>query len=374
MKSSAILLMAGSGTRSLLPINKTLYKINDIPLFMYSLNKLYEVSFDEYILVTNELDYDQVKTYLETTPYDVKIILGGATRCESVRKALKHVTTDVALIHDAARPLVCTCDIKTMKESFNNYKLGTMYHNVTDTVRLVEDKISLVNREKLYAVTTPQYFSKDLFDEILTNDLLITDEISLFENKYEINFIKETSNNLKLTNANDVDYIEYQLSNKYKYHIGTSLDYHPFSNHDKLILGGVVFDDYPILDGHSDADVVYHVVAESLLGASNLGDLGTLFPDNDPKYKGIASSILLEYVVDLLNQRNILIENIDVMVYLIKPSLKNYKKQMASNIKNITKAFNVCVKAATLNKRGLISLEEGIGAEAISLIKIPHNK
>ena len=374
MKSSAILLMAGSGTRSLLPINKTLYKINDIPLFMYSLNKLYEVSFDEYILVTNELDYDQVKTYLETTPYDVKIILGGDTRCESVRKALKHVTTDVALIHDAARPLVCTCDIKTMKESFNNYKLGTMYHNVTDTVRLVEDKISLVNREKLYAVTTPQYFSKDLFDEILTNDLLITDEISLFENKYEINFIKETSNNLKLTNANDVDYIEYQLSNKYKYHIGTSLDYHPFSNHDKLILGGVIFDDYPILDGHSDADVVYHVVAESLLGASNLGDLGTLFPDNDPKYKGIASSILLEYVVDLLNQRNILIENIDVMVYLIKPSLKNYKKQMASNIKNITKAFNVCVKAATLNKRGLISLEEGIGAEAISLIKIPHNK
>jgi 2-C-methyl-D-erythritol 4-phosphate cytidylyltransferase/2-C-methyl-D-erythritol 2,4-cyclodiphosphate synthase len=374
MKSSAILLMAGSGTRSLLPINKTLYKINDIPLFMYSLNKLYEVSFDEYILVTNELDYDQVKTYLETTPYDVKIILGGATRCESVRKALKHVTTDVALIHDAARPLISTCDIKTMKESFNNYKLGTMYHNVTDTVRLVEDKISLVNREKLYAVTTPQYFSNDLFDEILTNDLLITDEISLFENKYEINFIKETSNNLKLTNANDVDYIEYQLSNKYKYHIGTSLDYHPFSNHDKLILGGVIFDDYPILDGHSDADVVYHVVAESLLGASNLGDLGTLFPDNDPKYKGIASSILLEYVVDLLNQRNILIENIDVMVYLIKPSLKNYKKQMASNIKNITKAFNVCVKAATLNKRGLISLEEGIGAEAISLIKIPHNK
>jgi 2-C-methyl-D-erythritol 4-phosphate cytidylyltransferase/2-C-methyl-D-erythritol 2,4-cyclodiphosphate synthase len=374
MKSSAILLMAGSGTRSLLPINKTLYKIDDIPLFMYSLNKLYEVSFDEYILVTNELDYDQVKTYLETTPYDVKIILGGATRCESVREALKHVTTDVALIHDAARPLISTCDIKTMKESFNNYKLGTMYHNVTDTVRLVEDKISLVNREKLYAVTTPQYFSSDLFDEILNNDLLITDEISLFENKYEINFIKETSNNLKLTNANDVDYIEYQLSNKYKYHIGTSLDYHPFSNHGKLILGGVIFDDYPILDGHSDADVVYHVVAESLLGASNLGDLGTLFPDNDPKYKGIASSILLEYVVDLLNQRNILIENIDVMVYLIKPSLKNYKKQMASNIKNITKAFNVCVKAATLNKRGLISLEEGIGAEAISLIKIPHNK
>ena len=74
------------------------------------------------------------------------------------------------------------------------------------------------------------------------------------------------------------------------------------------------------------------------------------------------------------DKKHIKIQSIDVMVYLIRPSLKDYKNLMAKNIKDITNAFSVCVKAATLNKRGLISLEEGIGAEAITLIKIPHNK
>ena len=123
-----------------------------------------------------------------------------------------------------------------------------------------------------------------------------------------------------------------------------------------------------------NADVVYHAVTESLLGAAGLGDLGTLFPDTDPSYKGYDSSLFLKEVISLLNKKHIKIQSIDVMVYLIKPSLKDYKNLMAKNIKDITNAFNVCVKAATLNKKGLISLEEGIGAEAISLIKIPHNK
>lgn len=374
MKSSAILLMAGSGTRTHLTYNKTLYEINNVPLFMYSLNKLTKVGFDEYIIVVSNSDYEYVCNYLASTPHHVKIVLGGSTRSESVKNAIKEVTTDVALIHDAARPLISIEDIETLKLNFDKYKLGTMYHHVTDTVRTVEEKVSLVNRDTLFAVTTPQFFSKELFSTILNNTNNITDEISLFENQYDIAFIEETSNNIKLTTTNDIDYIKYQLSNKFNYHVGFSLDYHPFSNQGNLILGGVKFDDYPILLGHSDADVVYHVVAESLMGASNLGDLGTLFPDTDIKYKGIDSSILLREVVSKLNNEGIIIENIDIMVYLIKPSLKNVKKQMAENIKKITHATNVCVKAATLNKRGLISLEEGIGAEAISLIKIPHNK
>ena len=80
-------------------------------------------------------------------------------------------------------------------------------------------------------------------------------------------------------------------------------DYHPFDDYGKLILGGVTFDQYPILKGHSDADVVYHAVTESLLGAAGLGDLGTLFPDTDPSYKGYDSSLFLKEVVSLLNKK-----------------------------------------------------------------------
>lgn len=374
MKSSLILLMAGSGTRSGLEINKVLYQINKIPLFMYSLDKFNQVGFDEYILVVSKNDLDIVSEYMENTQFDVKIITGGSTRCESVRCALKCVTTDVAFIHDAARPLINIYDIKNIKEASKTYKLGTMYHQVTDTIRKVTNNIELVNRDNLYSITTPQFFHKSLFNTILNNKSLITDEITLFENIYEISFIKETTHNLKLTTKEDIEYIEYELSSKHNYSTGHSLDYHPFDNCGKLILGGVTFDDYPILKGHSDADVVLHAVTESLLGAACLGDLGTLFPDTDPTYKGYDSSIFLKEVVKILNKKHIKIQSIDVMVYLIKPNLKDYKVKMAKHIKDITGASFVCVKAATLNKRGLISLEEGIGAEAISLIKIPHNK
>lgn len=374
MKSSLVLLMAGSGTRSGLEINKVLYQINGTPLFMYSLDKFSQVGFDEYILVVSKNDFDIVSEYIENTPLKVKIIIGGASRCESVRCALKCVTTDVAFIHDAARPLINISDIKNIKEASNTYKLGTMYHQVTDTIRKVTDKIELVNRDYLYSITTPQFFHSSLFDTILNNKALITDEITLFENIYEISFIKETTNNLKLTTKEDIEYIEYELSSKHNYSTGHSLDYHPFDTSGKLILGGIIFDDYPILKGHSDADVVLHAVTESLLGAASLGDLGTLFPDTDPLYKGYDSSIFLKEVVKILNKKHIKIQSIDVMVYLIKPNLKEYKVKMAKHIKDITGASFVCVKAATLNKRGLISLEEGIGAEAISLIKIPHNK
>lgn len=374
MKSSLVLLMAGSGTRSGLEMNKVLYQINQVPLFMYSLKKFYQVGFDEYILVISKNDYDYVSEYIETTSLNVKIIFGGSSRCESVRKALSNVTSDFAVIHDAARPLISVEDIKHIKDAFNTHKLGTMYHPVTDTIRKVSTEVSVINRDELYSITTPQFFHKSLFNTILNNKQLITDEITLFENKEDIIFIKESTNNLKLTTKEDIEYIEYQLSSKFNYKMGHSLDYHPFDNHGKLILGGIVFDDYPILHGHSDADVVYHAVTESLLGALGLGDLGTLFPDTDPKYKGYDSSLFLKEVVKIANQKHIYIQSIDVMVYLIKPVLKDFKKQMAKNIQTLTACEYVCVKAATLNKRGLISLEEGIGAEAITLIKIPHNK
>ena len=222
MKNSLVLLMAGSGTRSGLEINKVLYQINQVPLFMYSLEKFHKVGFDEYILVVSKNDFEIVSEYMENTSFNVQIIIGGSSRCESVRNALKKVTGDIAVIHDAARPLINIKDIENIKKASLEYKLGTMYHSVTDTIRKVTDKIELVNRDYLYSITTPQFFHKSLFDTILNNKELITDEITLFENEYEISFIKETTNNLKLTTKEDIEYIEYELSSKHHYATGHS--------------------------------------------------------------------------------------------------------------------------------------------------------
>ena len=370
MTKSLILLMAGKGQRTNLNINKTLYKINNIPLFLYSLNTFMKVGFDEYIVVCSENDYNEVLEIISDYGLNVKIVKGKSERNGSVKEGLKKTTSDVAFIHDAARPLISVEDIRELMKSSKTYLCGTLYHDLTDTLRTIKNPISQINRNTVKGMSTPQFFNKCLFEKILNNEESITDEISLFENDMDIAFVKETKPNLKLTTANDLEYICYLLSSKNKYLIGHSLDYHPFGSENGLVLGGVHFNDYPILLGHSDADVIFHVVVEAIMGALGIGDLGTLFPDSDMKYKGMDSSYFIKEVIKKVILEKAEIVNIDVMVYLIKPYLKDYKKEMIKNIKELTGCNYVCVKAATLNKHGLIALEEGIGAEATILMKI----
>ena len=96
------------------------------------------------------------------------------------------------------------------------------------------------------------------------------------------------------------------------YRIGFSEDIHPVVTGRDLILGGVKIDAPFGLDGHSDADVVTHSLAEAILGALALGDLGKHFPDNDPKYRGISSLLLLEEVLKMMFSRGYQINNVDI--------------------------------------------------------------
>jgi 2-C-methyl-D-erythritol 4-phosphate cytidylyltransferase/2-C-methyl-D-erythritol 2,4-cyclodiphosphate synthase len=370
MTNSLVLLLAGSGKRTNLGFNKALYKINNLELFMYSLNTFLNLDFEEYILVCSKSDLEYVKEVIKNNDINkvIKYVIGGTTRTESVKNALNIVTTDFAFIHDAARPLVNKEDVLSLMASSNVKPIGTLYHKLTDTIKDVHSTYCSLDRENLIAVTTPQFFHKKYFLTILNNLKDITDETTLFTKIDDIALIEETSPNIKVTTKEDLKLINFYLNHNETNFIGHSLDYHSFTNKRSLILGGVKLD-YLGLEGHSDADVVYHVVAEAIMGAAGLGDLGTLFPDTDIKYKDIDSSILIKEVMKKVLNLGYQVVNIDVMVYLIRPSLKDYKLQMADNIKKLTNALNVCVKAASLNKKGLISLEEGIGAEATCLLK-----
>lgn len=155
------------------------------------------------------------------------------------------------------------------------------------------------------------------------------------------------------------------------YRIGYSEDIHPITSGNKLFLGGVeIKADYSLL-GHSDADVVLHAVAESILGALALGDLGDHFPDNDPKYKGIASSLLVKEVVSLMKLEGYEVNNIDIQVACLKPRLSSIKNKMRENIASLleTNIANVSVKAMSYNKVGPLGNGESIKASAIVLLK-----
>lgn len=153
--------------------------------------------------------------------------------------------------------------------------------------------------------------------------------------------------------------------------IGHGYDVHRLTEGRKLILGGV---DIPFergLDGHSDADVLLHAVMDSLLGAAAMRDIGVLFPDNDPKYKGISSMLLLQEVMRRLEERNLRVGNVDVTILAQRPKLKDYIPQMCENLADALKISvgRVNVKATTEEGLGFTGSGEGIACHAVCLLE-----
>lgn len=152
--------------------------------------------------------------------------------------------------------------------------------------------------------------------------------------------------------------------------IGQGYDVHRLAEGRKLILGGVDIPYEKGLEGHSDADVLVHAVMDALLGAAALGDIGKLFPDTDPAYKGISSIILLKEVGKRLDEEGFVIENIDATIIAQRPKLAPYREEMR---KNISEALHldvsqVSIKATTEEGLGFTGSGEGISATAITLL------
>jgi 2-C-methyl-D-erythritol 2,4-cyclodiphosphate synthase len=152
--------------------------------------------------------------------------------------------------------------------------------------------------------------------------------------------------------------------------IGHGYDVHRLVSHRKLILGGVDIPFEKGLLGHSDADVLTHAVADALLGAAAFGDIGGMFPDNDPAFKDADSLLLLEQVVARLHTAGYRIENIDATVLAQKPKLAPYIGGMRRNLAAACQISieQVNVKATTEEGLGVTGALEGIAAHAVCLI------
>lgn len=153
--------------------------------------------------------------------------------------------------------------------------------------------------------------------------------------------------------------------------IGEGYDVHRLVENRKLIMGGVEIEYEKGLLGHSDADVLLHAISDALLGAAALGDIGHLFPDNDEKYKGANSLLLLEEVVKHLENKGFRVVNVDSTIIAQRPKMAPHIDAMR---KNIAKALGVdvsfvSVKATTEEGLGFTGEGLGISAKAIALIE-----
>lgn len=157
-----------------------------------------------------------------------------------------------------------------------------------------------------------------------------------------------------------------------KYRIGFSKDIHRLVENRKLIICGEII---PFEKGelaHSDGDVVYHAVAESILGALALGDLGKHFPDNSEKTKDMDSALIVKEVVLMMKKEGFAVSNIDVFISLEKPKLKDYINKMRNNLANLLEVElnQVSLKAGT--NEGCGEVGQGLAIEATSIVLLEN--
>ncbi len=155
------------------------------------------------------------------------------------------------------------------------------------------------------------------------------------------------------------------------YRMGIGYDIHKLTTGRDLIIGGVKITHEKGLLGHSDADVLIHAIIDAMLGALALADIGTLFPDTDPKYKNIDSTVLLKHVFELIIQKGYDVENIDSNIIAQQPKMMPYIPKMKEILCGILKldTDKLSIKAKTKEKLDAVGQELAIEANAVVLLK-----
>ena len=371
-----ILLMAGKGERTHLSYNKIKYEVNGKPLYQYSIDAFMSVNeCDKIILVVNEKEYNDFKL-LENDK--IKVVIGGKERQDSVKMGLISSNSEYCLIHDAARANIKKEEIINVYNATVKYNAAVLAVKENNAIKKINNGFvsESMDRNNIWIMQTPQGLRRDLLLSSLEKiDYLIYDDVQAVEDVYNIKakIVEGRYDNIKVTTSNDLEYIEYLLKKDVKekmYKIGHSMDTHRLVENRKLVLGGVEIPFNLGLLGHSDADCVLHAVTESILGALGLGDIGGMFSDKDPKYEGIESSYFLKEVYKIMDDAGYKINNLDVIIYIEKPVLKDYKNMMKENIAKLlhTDSKNVNVKATRGEGLGYVGEMKGISAEAVVML------
>jgi len=376
---------AGGSTRMGQPKQHIL--LGEYPVLIHTLLTLQSVAaVDEILLIARAEDIphftalaDEVGvTKLRTA------VVGGSTRQQSVAAGLAALPAETTLvgIHDGARPLVRAEDVAAVITAARESGGAALAVPVKDTLKRTDADGYITDtpdRARLWRVQTPQVFDRAALCAAMTAALTegkdYTDDCQLMEAAgHPVRLVAGLDTNLKLTTPEDVALAQAIMSigkEEKPMRIGHGYDVHRLVEDRPLILGGVTVPYDKGLLGHSDADVLTHAVMDALLGAAALGDIGKLFPDNDPAYAGADSVALLRRVVERLTAEGYGIGNIDATILCQRPKLAPHIPQMRQILADACgiPTDRVSVKATTEEGLGFTGSGEGIAAHCVCLLK-----
>jgi 2-C-methyl-D-erythritol 4-phosphate cytidylyltransferase/2-C-methyl-D-erythritol 2,4-cyclodiphosphate synthase len=383
---TAIVAAAGKGRRFGASENKVFAPLAGHSVLYWTLTGLSTcAAIDALVLVTSADDLEQVREIAAQFPKVHTVCEGGAERADSVWNALQALPegTEWVAVHDAARPLASQELLTAVIEAARLHGAALPATPVSDTLKRSSDglqTLETVDRRTLYGVQTPQVFSRELllraYREAHAADYLGTDDASYVERLgHPVSLVPGERTNLKITVAEDLLVAEALLSPQARPPVvrtGFGYDVHRLVPGRGLVLGGVPLQ-HPEglgLDGHSDADVLLHAIADALLGAAALGDIGEHFPNTDAQYSGISSLVLLRIVGERVRAAGWELVNLDAMLIAERPKIRPHVDQMRATIAEALglTAQQVSIKATTNELLGFEGREEGIAAHAVATV------
>ena len=328
-------------------------------------------------------------SYVRNLPLakEVEILeTGGKTREETVYQTLLTLQKEASpealiFVHDAARALVLEEDIRRLRTlataaiEKNEAAGAVLAIAVTDTVKRTDSNSLItedISRTGLVRIATPQVFPLATLLRALEGNLDATDESSAVRAiGLKVKVLQGGPENFKVTTAADLTFAKKLKGIPMATRVGIGYDSHRLVAGRKLILGGVDIPFHLGLDGHSDADVLVHAVIDALLGAAHLGNIGKLFPDTDPAYKGADSIALLRNVNERLRAAGWQVINIDSVLVAEAPKINPHVKAIEENI---ARALGISAEAVSLKPKtneglGFEGKEKGMSAKAIVLIE-----
>lgn len=384
----ALIVAAGQGERSGLDLPKQYAKVKGQAMVRHSAASfLSHPNIAKLWIVIGAGQEQQLDQALDGLP-DYEVVIGGATRQDSVRNGLSAIAAadggKNVLIHDAARPFLSGAMIDKLIASLAEEAAVIPVLPTIDTTIHVADGYAggTIERGTLWRVQTPQAFD---FKKLVQAhgqwpaSKGATDDAQVFKAAgHQIAIVDGDEALNKYTTASDFTEQSAEKSaeksedNMTQIRTGMGFDVHQLAAGEELWLGGLKIDHDKGLTGHSDADVLLHALTDALLGAAGAGDIGDHFPPSDPKWRGASSDKFVEFAASVIKEKGALINNVDMTVICEAPKIKPHREAMRHNIARMldVSVDRVSVKATTTERLGFTGRGEGIAAQAVATISM----
>jgi 2-C-methyl-D-erythritol 4-phosphate cytidylyltransferase/2-C-methyl-D-erythritol 2,4-cyclodiphosphate synthase len=360
-----VIVAAGSGVRLGRGIPKAFVDVDGTSMLARALEVVADVKPAALVIAGPPAQLDAVSAIVEDLGVAAIVVAGGETRTDSVRLAMAAMpTVDVVLIHDVARygtPIdVFERVIATVSES-NDAVIPVL--PVADTIVVADDGIVTENTERarLYRVQTPQGFPGTAYAAaIATADADFTDDASIWRSiGGTVRTVAGDERSHKITVESDL------TSRVGSIRVGLGTDTHAFGGTDPLWLGCLEWPGETGLSGHSDGDAVAHALCDALLSGAGLGDIGTVFGTDDPRYSGARGDVFIRGALDKLAEIGLAPRSASVQIVGNRPKIGPRRVEIEHTLTEIL-GVPVSVSATTTDGLGFTGEGKGITAIAIA--------